>query len=281
MAIATGHGRDPVQLLRFILTLWTDDPALAARADEAGIDRVGVDIERIGKADRQKGLGTWISPHSIDALPGLRRALSSSRLFARTNPLHEGTSDEVEALLAAGVDVLMLPMFTSAAEVEAFTEIVRGRADVVLLLERVAAAGSIDEILSNEDVSEVHIGINDLSLELGLENRFLVLTHEVADHVAERVRVARRRFGIGGIGRVEDDGLPIPSDLIYAQYARLGATSALVSRAFLGPSEGPVDLRAEIQRARARLDLWFRRDPQELARARDRLHAAAAGVATW
>ena len=86
-----------------VLTLWTDDAALAARADAAGVDRVGIDIERLGKPERQRGLKTWISPHRIDALPRLRAAMPRSRLFARTNPMHRGTAREVEALLAAGV----------------------------------------------------------------------------------------------------------------------------------------------------------------------------------
>jgi hypothetical protein len=281
LAAPARHDRDPVQLLTFVLTLWTDDPSLAARADEAGIDRVGIDIEVLGKAERQRGLGTWISPHAIEALPELRAALPRSQLFARTNPVHAGTTAEVEALLAAGVEVLMLPMFSSAEEVDQFSAIVGGRAEIVLLLELAAAAEAIDEILEVEDVSEVHIGINDFTLDLGLPNRFLALTHDLTAHVSDRVRAAGRRFGIGGIGRVDDDSLPVESDLIYAQYARLGATAALVSRAFLGPDAASVDLPAEVARARERLASWFGRNDDELLRARDRLAEAAAGSGRW
>ena len=39
----------------FRLTLWTADAALAARADAAGVDRIGVDLDRLGKAERQAG----------------------------------------------------------------------------------------------------------------------------------------------------------------------------------------------------------------------------------
>ena len=37
----------------FRFTLITNDPALAARADRAGVDIIGVDIERLNKAARQ------------------------------------------------------------------------------------------------------------------------------------------------------------------------------------------------------------------------------------
>ena len=40
----------------------------AARADAAGVDRIGVDLDRLGKRDRQAGLGSSISPHTEDDL---------------------------------------------------------------------------------------------------------------------------------------------------------------------------------------------------------------------
>jgi HpcH/HpaI aldolase/citrate lyase family len=264
-----------------VLTLWTDDPALARRADEAGIDRVGVDLERLGKAERQRGLGTWISPHELGSLPTLRAALSRARLFARVNPVNRATAAEVDAVLDAGAEVLMLPMFSSAGEVDRFAEIVGGRAEIVLLLERAAAARDIDAIVALDAVGEVHVGINDFTLDLGLANRFLALTHELTDHVADRVRAAGRRFGIGGIGRVSDTDVPVAPDLIYAQYARLGATAALVSRAFLRPDPAAVDLVGEVALARRRLARWFHRPQHELLRARDELTAAATGCGRW
>ena len=41
----------------FRLTLVTDDAALAARADRAGVNRIGVDIERLGKAASRQACG--------------------------------------------------------------------------------------------------------------------------------------------------------------------------------------------------------------------------------
>jgi len=81
--------------------------------------------------------------------------------------------------------------------------------------------------------------------------------------VSAAVRGARLRFGFGGIGRAGARGLPIPSDLIYAQYARLGGRAALVSRAFGAEA---IDLRDEIRCARDRLAWWCGRSPRELER---------------
>ncbi len=266
---------------RFALTLWTNAPDLAARADAAGIDRVGLDLESIGKRDRQAGLGTWISPHSEQDLPALAEALSRAQLFARTEPMNADLEDQVERLLAAGVDVLMLPMFSTADEVNRFADLVAGRATAVLLLETAEAVGRIDEIVAIEGIHEIHLGLNDLALSLGATNRFEVLTGEAVAHVAEATVQAGLGFGAGGVGRVDDRSLPIPADLIYAQYARLGATAALISRSFLAPDPEQVDLVAEVARTRRRLADWALRPADELEAARIALRECAMLSATW
>jgi hypothetical protein len=263
------------------LTLWTSDPSLAARADAAGIDRVGVDLERLGKSERQEGLGTWISGHREEDLPVLATRLSSASLFARTDPLNDGTAAQVERLIAAGVEVLMLPMFRAPDEVARFVDMVAARARVVLLLETREAVDRVEAIAGLDGVDEIHLGLNDLSLALGLANRFAVLTSDVAERVAEAVIGAGPCFGAGGIGRVGDVGLPIPTDLVYAQYARLGASAALVSRAFFGGDPEGIDLTAEVSRSRTRLAEWAERSPEELEAARRELSERAAGCASW
>ncbi len=283
MATSARQRADPVPVLSSAVafTLWTDDPALAARADAAGVERIGVDLERSGKHERQAGRGTFISTHREEALDPLARVLRRGALFARTEPLHRGTRPEVERLLARGVGVLMLPMFRSAGEVEEFAGIVAGRATVVLLLETREALAALEAILDVDGVDEVHIGLNDLSIALELPNRFLVLTGRAVARAAALVRAAGLPLGVGGVGRLHDERLPIPPDLIYAQLARLGATRTLISRAFLGSGPGPIDLGAELARSRARLAELSLSEPAELERARRRLVAATQACPAW
>lgn len=288
MASAAGHAGDSVQLRRLsappgelVLTLWTSDTGLAARADVAGVERIGVDLERLGKRERQGGLGTWISSHTEADLAAVGTALTDAELFARVDPLHDGTAAQVERVLAAGTRVLMLPMFTRAAEVERFVEIVAGRAEIVLLLETAEAVAAVHEIAAVEGVGEIHLGLNDLTLALGLSNRFMLLASPVAERVARAVTAAGLRFGAGGIGRADDAALPIPADLVYAQYARLGAGAALVSRSFFGDDPDGLDLAAEVGRARRRMDEWRGCGADELEAARAELSEIAAAAARW
>ncbi len=116
MASASGFGED------FCLTVLTDDPALAAAADDAGVNRIGIDIETVGKAERQAGC---IERHDWDGLAAVARVVRRADLFVRVNPIHPGTPAEIETALELGARVLMLPAFRTADEAAVF---VRGTA---------------------------------------------------------------------------------------------------------------------------------------------------------
>src|SRR4051794_35183799 len=95
----------------------TNDPAFARRCDALPGLRLFVDLERLGKAERQAGRNTFISRHEIDDIARIREVVRRSRLMVRINPLHEGTAAELDAVLAHGPDLLMLPMFDRADQV--------------------------------------------------------------------------------------------------------------------------------------------------------------------
>src|SRR6185369_17264009 len=106
----------------------SNDPAFARRCDALGGFRLFVDLERLGKAERQAGRNTFISAHELADVARIRDAARRSRLMVRVNPLHEGTADELDAVLAHGPDLLMLPMFASGVELRSFSNLVAARA---------------------------------------------------------------------------------------------------------------------------------------------------------
>jgi hypothetical protein len=261
----------------FVLTLWTDDPALAARADAAGVDRVGVDLERLGKAERQRGLGTWVSPHTPDDLARVAAVLTHADAFVRVDPLHAGTAAQVATVVGLGARVVMLPMVGTVTEAARFVDIIAGRMRVVLLVETSAALDAVGDMAAVPGVDEIHVGLNDLALSLGLPSRWQVLADERLAVAARAVHAAGRRFGFGGIGGVDDEALPIPADLVYAEYARIGATAALIARAF--PTAG--DLALRVSQARARLASWRTASPATLAAAHAELSRRAGALTIW
>jgi len=237
----------------FILTLLTNDPKLAAAADQAGVDRIGVDLEQIGKHARQGHLNTWISDHRETDLPLLRTSISKAQLFARCNPVHPASAEELDRLIAYGVEVVMLPFFHTVGEAEKFVRLVDGRATPVLLLETAEAATAVSALCRIAGVHEIHIGLNDLHLSLGWRSHFDVLVSDYLVGICKTILEAGLCLGVGGLGRAGDNDLPVPADLVYAQLPRLGARAALVSRSFFR-GQVPVDMNREIHRLRENLD---------------------------
>src|SRR5689334_5250205 len=112
----------------FCLTLITNDAELAACADRAGVDRIGIDLEYLGKAERQPSVDARLSRHNLDDVSKISQVLRRADLFVRINPIHVGTEAEIETALELGAKVLMLPNFRSADEASTFVRAVRGRA---------------------------------------------------------------------------------------------------------------------------------------------------------
>ena len=253
---------------RFCFTLLTNDPRRAAAADDCGVDRIGIDRESLGKTERQAGQNSRISSHDWSDLKALAQVVKGADLFARINPLHEETASEVEAAVSSGARVLMLPGVRTQEDVVTFVRMVRGRATVSILIELAPAVLRIRDILQTPGIDEVMIGLNDLHLQMGAANHFEVLASPLLDMLAAETHRRGVPLSIGGIGRAGDDNLPIPADLVYAQYPRLGATGAWIARSFEGSSADKPNYAAELRLVRERLTQWSESSPEALEEAR-------------
>jgi 2-keto-3-deoxy-L-rhamnonate aldolase RhmA len=259
----------------FRLTLITDDPVLAAAADQAGVDRVGLDLETIGKAARQAGLDVRMSNHSVTDVGAVARALRRARTFVRINPIHPGSAEEVEAVIEAGAQDVMLPYFHTPEEAETFVRLLDGRARPIVLIETAAALVRAREILEVDGLEEAMLGLNDMRLALGVDSHFQVLASPVAAMVAAEAARAGLAFTVGGVTRHDQPGLPAPPDLVLAQYPRLAATGAWLSRSFMARANGPAGLAEDVAAIRARLNQWGEAGPEALEDAQAQLMQAA------
>jgi len=208
----------------------TNDAALARRCDAIEGMRLWVDLERLGKAERQAGLDTFISTHEMADVGRVRAVLRRARLMVRVNPLNEGSAREIDEVLAQGADLLMLPMFETPAELAGFCRLVGGRAPVTALLETAGALASIEQWADTPGLAEVFVGLNDLHLSLGLRFMFEPLASGIVERVASVARAHGRRFGFGGIARL-DEGL-LPGRDVLAEHLRIGSQAVILSRTF-------------------------------------------------
>ena len=216
-----------------LLTI-SNSPALAAACDALPGMRLFVDLERNGKAERQAGRNTFISTHQINDVGRVKAVLRHAQLMVRVNPYELGQAAaaqaEVDAVIAQGADMIMLPMFSSAAQLREFAAIVAGRVPLVPLLETAGALACLDDWIATKGIAEVFVGLNDLHLSLGCRFMFepLVLGH--VDRVATAARQHGLRFGFGGIARV-NEGL-LPGQDVLAEHLRLGSQAVILSRTF-------------------------------------------------
>jgi hypothetical protein len=257
----------------------TNDPAFARRCDALGGFRLWVDLERNGKAQRQAGRNTFISTHQLEDVGRIRAVLRQSRLMVRVNPLHDGSGREVDAVLAQGADLLMLPMFRTPQELRAFSDIVGGRVPITPLLETAEALRCVEDWAGTPGVEEIYVGLNDLHLSLGCRFMFEPLADGSVERVARVAQGHGLRFGFGGIARL-DEGLLSGRDVL-AEHLRLASQAVILSRTFHRDSE--MDFEREIASLRAAEQELAARSPEAAQadgrRVAQRIREIAAGLA--
>lgn len=208
----------------------TNNPAVASIAEKNGVQRIWIDLETLGKEERQHRMNTVKSHHTIGDIRHVRSVLTTSELLVRVNPLHPGSATEIDRVIDAGADLVMLPMWKTPGEVNEFLRMVGGRAKTVLLLETKEAAECVDEVLTAGGFDEIHIGLNDLHLSYGLSFMFELLSDGTVEMLCCKFRKAGVPYGFGGVARI-GSGL-LPAERIVMEHYRLGSTRAILSRSF-------------------------------------------------
>uniref|UniRef100_D5X681 HpcH/HpaI aldolase n=1 Tax=Thiomonas intermedia (strain K12) TaxID=75379 RepID=D5X681_THIK1 len=246
----------------------TNDPDFAAFAVGCGVTRIMVDLEQHGKQQRQGGLGTFISDHVPQDVARVRQAVPKAALIVRINPLHEASANEIDQAIASGASHLMLPMFRSADTVAQFVALVAGRAQTIALLETRDALQSLPQWAGLDALDEIYVGLNDLHRELGLRFMFQPLADGVVDRVAAVAQQQGKRFGFGGIARL-DEGL-LPGRVVLGEHLRLGSTSVILSRTFnrerieAPDSDWKAIYAEEIHRLHHAVQVLAQREPAEI-----------------
>ena len=214
----------------------TNRPDVAVIAENAGVDRIFIDMEYIGKELRQGGLDSVKNHHTVEDVKNIRKVLTKADLLVRVNPIHDAadaycsSEEEIDSVIEAGADIVMLPYFKTVEEVEKFISIVNGRAKTLLLLETPEAAAVADKIAKVPGIGEVHIGINDLSLGYGKTFMFEMLVDGTVERLCLIFKHAGIPYGFGGVAAVGTGMLP--AEAILKEHYRLGSSMVILSRSF-------------------------------------------------
>ena len=172
----------------------TNRPAIAQIAETAGVDRIFVDLEYIGKGERQGGMDTVQSHHTLEDVKKIADSITTAELLVRVNPIHEATAqyisseEEIRIAIENGADIIMLPFFKTIDEVNRFISVVDKKAKTMLLLETPEAVDIIDDILSIQGIDFIHIGLNDLSLGYGMKFMFELLSNGTVEKLCTKIK---------------------------------------------------------------------------------------------
>lgn len=207
----------------------TNNPEIAKIAQKYGVNRIWVDLETLGKEERQKGLNVARSHHTVSDIRALRPILNTSELMVRVNPWNMDSEEEIDEVIEAGADSIMLPMWKTGYEVQRFLKAVNGRCKTILLLETKEAVSCIDEVL-NFSFDEIHIGLNDLHLSYGMNFMFEPVANGIVEQLCGKFRKKGIPYGFGGIAKI-GAGL-IPAEMLLVEHYRVGSTRAILSRTF-------------------------------------------------
>lgn len=256
------HGPRRLELMAI-----TNDPATGATWHRAGVDRLMIDLETFGKAERQHARDTVKSDHLVGDISDMRAAVPGGHIVVRLEPVAmPGWRTHVDAVLEAGPDAVMLPMVRSTSDAASLVDAVADTAELIVMIETAAALDDVDDIMAAAPGATFFVGLNDLHIELGHHFMFEPLARGHVDAVGEAANRAGVRFGFGGLAR-PGRGLVDAADVV-REHVRLGSTLAILARSFFGALDDPEDV-AEIE-----TEIRTLRHVEELARGRTPAQAA-------
>lgn len=212
----------------------TNDVKVSHIAEAAGVDRIFIDLETLGKEERQHNMDTVKSSHKIEDIGKIKAELKKAQVLVRVNKIHSGSDEEIERVIDQGADIIMLPYFKNLWEAEKFLDLVAGRTKTSLLLETPEAVSILDELLRLNGIDEVHIGLNDLHLGYHRKFMFELLADGTVEEICSKLKRRHIKYGFGGIAALGKGQLP--AEMIIREHYRLGSSMAILSRSFCNTS---------------------------------------------
>ncbi len=216
--------------MKLTLMYITNKPDVALIAQRYGVDRIWIDLETLGKEERQKNRDCVKSHHSVNDIKAIAPLLDKAEMLVRVNPWNANSVEEINQVIDAGAQLVMLPMWKNVSEVQSFVQAVNGRAKTILLLETKEAEDCLDEVLEVSGVDEIHIGLNDLHISYGLTFMFELLSNGTVERICRKIGAKGIPYGFGGIAKIGEGDLP--AEKIILEHYRLGSQRAILSRSF-------------------------------------------------
>lgn len=208
----------------------TNNPKIGKYIIKNGVEKVFIDLEKLGKNLRQGHLDTWKSNHSFEDILIMRNEIKGKRILVRLNPWNNNSVKEINTAIDYGADFLMLPMIIDFEEIYEFSKAVNYRVPIIPLIETKESLGFLNKIIDLEGVNEIYIGLNDLSISFGYKFIFEPLRNGMLDEAAKLLNKSELLWGFGGIARTGCGNLP--AEYLLGEHVRLNSKRVILSRSF-------------------------------------------------
>ena len=231
--------------------LITKDPKIAKYSIDSGVNLIMVDLEFIGKKDRQKNFDTILSTHSIDDVKIISETIPNSNLIVRVNPINENTESEIESVLEYMPKYIMLPMFKNKNDLIHVLKIIDGRSLLIPLIELPTAFMKLEDYLDLKNIGFFYFGLNDINIKMGNQFLFESIAYDLLKPYFDLLNKKKLSFGFGGMAKLNEGMLP--GKLVLSEHIRHKSNYVILSRAFHNNSstydefKKNVDLKNEIQ----------------------------------
>lgn len=208
----------------------TNDADVASFVADNGADVIMVDLEVLGKDERQKGRDTWISSHTIADVERVVSAVGTDRVMVRTDPMHGGLKKQIDDCRSVGATIFMQPMYSSYRDICEYLDLIGPNCHLVPLAETTGAIDCFRDTCANPEITRIHIGLNDLQISSGTHFLFEPVVNGLMDRLSASALENDTAFGFGGIARI-GEGI-VPAELILAEHVRLLSSAVILSRTF-------------------------------------------------
>lgn len=226
---------------------------------EVGVQQIMVDAEIMGKKDRQKNKNMVMSNHDITDVEILKKNGIKSEIICRINPYHTSIFNEIDCAISCGTDAIMLPMISNISHYKKMVEKVDNRCKIIPLIETPYSVFKLEEIIEFGALSQLHFGLNDLSIALGNKNLFEILLSKPFENIVKFASERVSLIGIGGVG-TPLKAQTVSPELIFHRYYKMGSRAVILSRSFFSEGYNPKDIEAGIMRLEQSLEKNFTRE---------------------
>lgn len=204
--------------------------------DGLDINWIFIDLETIGKKERQIGRNTVLSNHTINDIHKIRSKINNTKILVRCNPIGEWSKDEFHEINSIGleIDMVMLPYFKTIHEVKIFIDLLdTSKIEPALLVETLDSVTNLEQIIKIFPFKYIHIGLNDLHIERETTSMFEPYIDGLMDKITLILQNNNQNFGIGGIGKIGAKMSPTP-ECVLNEHLRLNSSGVILSRSFKG-----------------------------------------------